>query len=440
MELVRGAVRKNFRHPQPEARSPDRTITPKRRQRLGVERVWDGRGDALTDARLTISAGRLADDLRCGVTHLRIMAHVGRQNGQRGWLRVSQSELAERWACHRNTVNRAFADLVAWGYLRQRTQSESGESFCLYSVALDRDDDSVEEPPGDRKADAGCTMVSAPHAERGALSGVHQCTPHADTSAQPPCAPPHYRHARAPTVADKRRKKPTPTPPVAVGPMGEGAVGRAVVVVNARGWTRAWDLAARNAVFDLIGSPDRHHVAANLLVPLVGTLNPPAGVHGASYVRDVADQLGRWPAHVLGTVAEQCRVERVRDLPSVAALARTARTIAHRLAAGVAAEPNAAQGLSVDAWLAAVTAGNAADPAVALTRRLVGRIGAAATMAWFDGMVVTVDGDRATIAIQNDFKRRWVNQRYESDLELAARAEWPRATVRTAAPVATVDA
>ena len=57
-------------------------------QTTSEERIWDGRGDALEDARLTTADGRMADDLRMKAVHFRIMAHVGRQNGRRGWLRV----------------------------------------------------------------------------------------------------------------------------------------------------------------------------------------------------------------------------------------------------------------------------------------------------------------------------------------------------------------
>lgn len=159
-----------------------------------ADKVWDGRGEALSDARLTQADARMADDLRLKQTHFRVMAHVGRQNNKRGWLRVSQSELAERWGVHRNTVNGAFKELVAWGYLLQRTQEEAGESFCQYKVALDgetseehrtpkrapRSVSQAEEgectpetaPPHDQSQGGECTPESA-HVHSG---GVHPCT------------------------------------------------------------------------------------------------------------------------------------------------------------------------------------------------------------------------------------------------------------------------
>lgn len=169
-------------------------------------RVWEGRGDRLQNARLTIFDARISDDTRCHEPHFRVMAHVGRQNNARGWLRVSQSELAERWGLHRNSVNRAFGDLVCWGYLLKRSQTQSGESFCQYKVALDGGD-----PPAERGvvADAGCTTGGAPHGGLGA---------------QPHCAP-HTLYTRARRQTPTTTEKKPPLPPQAGGQSSDGFSG-----------------------------------------------------------------------------------------------------------------------------------------------------------------------------------------------------------------------
>jgi hypothetical protein len=68
--------------------------------------------------------------------------HVGRFNAKKGWCRLSQTELAEKFDCRRQGVNEAVRDLVKWDYLQKKDQAEAGESFCLYRVRFE-DEDSV---------------------------------------------------------------------------------------------------------------------------------------------------------------------------------------------------------------------------------------------------------------------------------------------------------
>lgn len=105
-----------------------------------AEKVYEGRGDMLSDARMSWIDGRAADDMRLKGLHMRLLLHVGRQNHRRGWLRLSQTELAEAWGVHRSSINRYVAQLVEWGYLDKREQADTGESFCVYKVRLDDGD------------------------------------------------------------------------------------------------------------------------------------------------------------------------------------------------------------------------------------------------------------------------------------------------------------
>lgn len=404
-----------------------------------TDRVWDGRGDALEDARLTTVDGRMADDGRLRLPHFKVMAHVGRQNGRRGWLRVSQTELAERWACHRNSINRAFVDLVAWGYLLQRTQHEAGESFCQYKIRLDGEDTTlpdVKPRPSRRRSDddsgkqGECTPDCAPHCDGGAQHTVHMCTVAEYTCAHPESTPPVYRaraHRLSPTIAD--------TPPLA--PVGDAALeegeatrSRAVGLAT-RGWASGWDHAARHAVLDLL-STDRAHVATALLLPLIGTLNPPQGVHGASWVRELADAIGKHSAEVLGLTAGALKAERVRDLPAVPAIVKLIRAAARNVAAGSAAQPRSDGGrrIDIDAWLAQLNAADAREPAVAVSRRLVGRLGPETTAAWFDGLAIERDGHRVELRLGSPFFASYVRQRFAGDVALAVAAEWPEVSER----------
>jgi hypothetical protein len=103
-----------------------------------------------------------------------VLAHLGRQNADRGWARLSQKELAERWGVCRQSVNKAIGDLVAAGYVERVSQKDSGEAFCLYRVAIDRDEDvsatndtpvsAIPDTPvsssGDTRVASGATQVS----------------------------------------------------------------------------------------------------------------------------------------------------------------------------------------------------------------------------------------------------------------------------------------
>lgn len=401
------------------------------------ERIWDGRGEALDDARLTTADGRMADDLRLKGLHFRIMAHVGRQNHRRGWLRVSQTELAERWQCHRVALNRAFKQLVEWSYLLQQTQEEAGESFCLYKVALDGEADEGPAPakpaktplrgvqptgytPSERVAAGGCNVQVTPVQPTGYTCVAAEVTP--------PSAP--YISSRAHRLSPTDADSTPPPPPVAVARAGEGEDRKRNSGLQTRGWAKGWDEAARNAVYDLMQT-DRRHVATALLLPLVGTLNPPAGVHGASFVRDLAEQVGGWPEPVLQRLGEAVRVERVRDLPAASKLRQMTRAVATLMTSQAQQAADAAPPRpSTDAWLAALNAGNPNDPCNAFCRRLVGRVGADTACAWFDQVAIerhalANGGGRLVVTLPNKFLARYVESRMFEDVRLAARAEWP---------------
>ncbi|HXF55654.1 MAG TPA: helix-turn-helix domain-containing protein [Hyphomicrobiaceae bacterium] len=123
------------------------------------ERVIDGRGDRLADARYCILPGRSADDKRLSGLHYRLLSHIGRSNQNKGWCRLSQTEMAERWGVRRQSISRAGKELVEWGYIEKLSQVESGESFCLYRVIIDHPgvQPTGDTPPGEGVQPTGDT-------------------------------------------------------------------------------------------------------------------------------------------------------------------------------------------------------------------------------------------------------------------------------------------
>ena len=101
------------------------------------EHVWDGRGNRGDDARYSVLAGRAATDLRFTCIHFRVLAHLGRFNQQKGWCRISQTDLADMFGVTREAVGRAIKQLAEWGYIGGKSQKETGESFCQYRTVID---------------------------------------------------------------------------------------------------------------------------------------------------------------------------------------------------------------------------------------------------------------------------------------------------------------
>lgn len=302
------------------------------------ERIWDGRGEALEDARLTTADGRMADDLRLKGLHFRVMAHIGRQNHRRGWLRVSQTELAERWACHRVALNRAFKQLVEWGYLMQRTQEEAGESFCLYKVALDGETDesatpakqakkppSGVQPTGYTPPDGGCNVQVTPVQPTDYTCVAGEVTP--------PSAPyiSSRAHRLSPTIADS-----SPPPPQGGERVRKGNDRNGVKRERPRGrerpgdgWASGWSDAARDAVDEMRLNVSTSHVATALIDVVCGTLRPQKGADAEAFVRQVSSRLRRFSPEVLGRTAARLLDERSGGyLPAAPDIERLAEAFA----------------------------------------------------------------------------------------------------------------
>ena len=372
------------------------------------ERIWDGRGDALGDARLSIAAGRLADDLRAKVLHFRVMAHVGRQNHARGWLRVSQSELAERWQCHRVTLNRAFKDLVEWGYLVQRTQEEAGESFCLYKVDLDGGDDTDRSPPARAPAkvktarrDGGECSPETTHVQ----SGGYTCVAGETT-------PPINRaraHRLSPTYADNKTHTHSP---VAVC-VSEGSIGNPE---EAAGWADGWTEDARAEVGRVRSSAVVAHVADPFIAMVRGTLRPQKGADPVAYVRQLSRHLREFSPHVLAAAADALVAERNGRMPGIAELLIVVRAAKAKLAVEAAAANGSVVVSPGDPTLAA----RWPDVLIDLRRR----IGADVVAAWFSKAVPLRREEDAIVIVAPALHARWIRQNFEPAALAACRSVW----------------
>lgn len=173
-----------------------------KKARIGKKRVWDGRGDRLADARKTEFAGRAADDLRLTGLHLRVLAHVGRQNANRGWLRLSQKELSERWGCSRTRLNLVIRELREWGYIGHVEQQRSHEALCFYQALLDEPFENTQ-----RGAGVGGTCLAGETPPPGDVSrSGDTCVSSQETRVSRPGDTPVYRaraHRLTPTNAEE---------------------------------------------------------------------------------------------------------------------------------------------------------------------------------------------------------------------------------------------
>lgn len=246
----------------------------------GGDKVWDGRGDRLSDARMSSNSGRAADDMRLGALHMRLLLHLGRQNSRRGWVRVSQTEIAERWGTTRSRVCVAVNQLVKWRYLKKRDQVQSGESFCLYKVLLDDDD-------GD---EGGVLQEEHSPPEGGVPSTEQGCSPHDNTSV------PHIGH----TNREAEKADSPPKPP-------EGGGGGELLV----DWIE--ELRAEGCAPDVLD---------HLLLPLLAAgLKPWKGADDPRLpARQLCEDFRRRTAPVLRAAADRLLDTHRYRLPPVAAV------------------------------------------------------------------------------------------------------------------------
>lgn len=248
-----------------------------------AERTFEGRGDKLADARMSWLSGRVADDARLGLLHFRMLAHLGRQNHRRGWLRLSQQELAEAWGCSRSRLNQAIGDLVDWGYVRKRTQAESHESYCTYKVRLDDPEDDDEQ--AGNMPEGECSPGGTPHQGGSVPPAEHLCSP-GGTPLFPGRNTPHHITARAPTTPIFAEQIPAHTS------------------------SRSVCASGGNLVDELRAEGQHLHVIEHLIAPLWGKLRFDSRDEPGQLLRGIRDVLAELPDGALIETAQTLLRER----------------------------------------------------------------------------------------------------------------------------------
>lgn len=379
--------------------------------------------------------------------------HAGKDDGGVCW--PGQETIADFAICSVDSVQRSLKRLAADGFItiEKGSDAQGRRKYDRYRLLFDV---VTTAPNGTQKrhravhtANCGVDGADQPrHAKTEGLAPEDQtaethtadCGMDAEIHTASHAANHTANHAAicgANYIEPIEHSELSPLPPAAAGGKpgeGEGETsgddwkGAEARGIEARGWAAGWDQAARSAVFDLVGSA-RAHVASAFLIPLVGTLRPPAGVHAASYVRDLAVKLAPYPEGVLIETARLVGSEQVRDLPAATKVRKIALEVAKSAvragAAGGTDRKARATALDREAWLLELWRGDPADPTVALKRRLVGRMGEAAAHAWFADAVAVLDGDGVRVVQASAFLATYATTRLAEDVLIAVKAEWP---------------
>ncbi len=116
-------------------------------------------------------------DRRMNGSHKDVMMLLGVYSTRKGWIRISQTALADKIGCARSTVNRAIRDLVDWGYLEKRAKTDTHTPLCFYRIVMVRDepdamsDDLEIEGDDDVSDEGGCSV-----GDTGGLCGLEATT------------------------------------------------------------------------------------------------------------------------------------------------------------------------------------------------------------------------------------------------------------------------
>ncbi len=351
--------------------------------------------------RYSLIPGDFVDDPRPTLVHYRVIVALGRRTNRAGWCRISQTKLAGHLDFARQRINMAIADLVTWGYVEKRGQSQTHRAICEYRVLLDRPvseeevDDGVTPDATDDESHAD-NAEPAPDEGTCSLETTPDVFPTRDTHVSP------RRDTRVTSQVTRGvTSHETPiTTPSRTTPLSQRP--------PPSGWARGWDDATRQEVEQLAAEPPHAHVATAFIAMVRGTLNPPAHVDGPSFVRQLRSRLKRFGPEVLAAAAEAILAsDRHRDLPAAPAIEAACSAAEARLGRPQAGSTGPSPG---------------ADPALValspeLIARLSERIGQGEAAAWFSGLICErLDGGRLTVSLPTKLAAERVDQRFGEPL------------------------
>jgi hypothetical protein len=355
--------------------------------------------------RYSIIPGDFVTDERATLVHFRVLTALGRRINRAGWCRYHQSEIASAIGYSRQYVNATLKDLVEWGYVEKRGQSETNRNICSYRVLIDPQpgnprtlvavDDGFHEADDDVQDDGG-QPVADDHTKKLDTTPVH--TKISDTG---------VRSDRTPVSGLTRHLRNTPlSSPLSLPLAPEGAGGEGGSTADggdldwATGWAKGWSDAARGEVADLACNGVVAHVAVHFIAPVRGVLQPSPSVDAAAYVRQLRTRLRDFTPETLDRLAAKMIDTRARDLPSVADLVKIAEglagLIAHekRRAGGPASASDAPTNAELAAGMLRLADALAANPeAQAAKAALSGAIAQS-----FSGQVLTIQHKTETLA------------------------------------------
>lgn len=129
----------------------------------------------MSGVRYSIIPAAAVVDERVSDLHLRILAIFGKASDANGWLRANQTALARQMGRARETINRAIADLVEWGYLRKQARYSGSDGRQLindYQVVMDRPHPQEEEASEPVKPAPPCDPQITPPCDVQITGGV----------------------------------------------------------------------------------------------------------------------------------------------------------------------------------------------------------------------------------------------------------------------------
>lgn len=120
----------------------------------------------MTGPRYSIIPSRFFEDDRLKPSHFKVMGYLGKHSDRSGWMKLSQTKAAatDNIGIARETVCRAIADLVEWGYVEKRSKKETKRSICFYRILMDAREEPTDDVPDvvggcDPAVTTGCDVV-----------------------------------------------------------------------------------------------------------------------------------------------------------------------------------------------------------------------------------------------------------------------------------------
>ncbi len=122
----------------------------------------------MSGPRYSIIPQRFFKDARPHLSHTKVIGVLGTHSNETGWCRLKQRSISDSSALARETVNRAIADLIEWGYVEKRDVKGRSSAYRLLMDSSASIPDDLPElditcdpqitPPCDVRDHKGCDL------------------------------------------------------------------------------------------------------------------------------------------------------------------------------------------------------------------------------------------------------------------------------------------